>query len=63
MVNVTKSIGLLQDIRSIVIKDGKQHLLYGKKGERVKLIAEHGNVIIAENSRGVRFPVGRGSVA
>lgn len=30
---------------------------YGKKGEKVKEVSDHGNVLIVENLKGERFPV------
>jgi hypothetical protein len=32
-------------------------VVYGVKGDSVKLIADHDNVLIVENERGERFPV------
>ena len=30
---------------------------YGKKGDKVKIISDRGNVLIVENKEGVRFSV------
>lgn len=43
---------LLDDIKSL----GKKETMYAKKGDKVKLIAEHGEVLIVE-VKGVKFPV------
>lgn len=53
---------LRYDIISSLIKDphnAKKRLVYGRKGEQVKIIAEHNNTLIVENLQGNRFPVGR----
>lgn len=52
---------LRYDIISNFLKDPqkpKQRLVYGKKGEKVKVIAIHSNTFIVENLQGNRFPVG-----
>ena len=46
---------LLQDVLS-VFRDKKSQILYGKRGEKVKLINNHGNVWIVKGKNGP-FPV------
>lgn len=33
-----------------------RNVVWGKKGERVKIISVSGNAVIYENSKGVRYP-------
>jgi hypothetical protein len=33
-----------------------RNAVWGKKGERVKIISVSGNAVIYENSKGVRYP-------
>lgn len=44
---------LTKTIRSILDRNE----IYGNAGEEVKLIADHGNVLIVANAVGFRFPV------
>lgn len=38
-------------------KAGGAAVLYGKRGEKVTLIGDHGDVMIVEAENGTRFPV------
>lgn len=49
---------LLEDIYSVA----KGRKLYGKKGEKVKIVADFVNVVIVE-LRGERFPVSKKKIA
>ena len=43
-----------------LISDAPNHfkkIPYGKEGEKVKLIATYGNILIVENKEGNRYPV------
>lgn len=46
---------LLEDIYS----NGKGRQPYGQAGDLVELLADHGEVFIVENKKGVRFPVSK----
>jgi formylmethanofuran dehydrogenase subunit D len=35
---------------------------YGKKGDKIKIIAEHGEVLIVEDTKGRRFSVNKEKV-
>lgn len=48
---------LLEDIKS----NGKKETMYAKKGDKVNIIAEHGEVLIVEVN-GVKFPVHKSKV-
>lgn len=49
--------GILQkDIISMFHKDGKP-TIYGKSGEKVEVISEHGDVLIVKGKKGDLFPV------
>lgn len=50
---------LLQDSRSIFRRDH----IYARAGAPVTIIAEHGNVLIVEDEKKVRFPVLRSIVS
>lgn len=43
---------LLEDVVSV-----SKSRLYGSKGETVRIVADYGNVLIVENSSGIRYPV------
>lgn len=47
---------LLADVYSTFHK-GNKPILYGKKGQEVKEISQHGEVLIVEAKNGSRFPV------
>lgn len=53
----TGSIRVKEDIISRMYNDGKKPLIYARKGDTVTIISDHGNVIIAENEKGIRFPM------
>lgn len=41
---------------------GKDKTLYGKAGEKVTQIADHGNVLIVENKKKQRFSVNKDEI-
>lgn len=43
-------------LKTDIISVFKNHV-YGKAGEEVKVISEHGEVFIVENKKGIRYPV------
>jgi hypothetical protein len=47
-----KEVKLLDDILSF----GRDRTVYGKKNDKVKVVAEYGHVLIVEGKKG-RFPV------
>lgn len=47
---------LITDVYSL-FHHNKKPVKYGSKGERVKIRAEHGQVLIVEGITGSRFPV------
>ncbi|QJB39747.1 hypothetical protein HF324_18535 [Chitinophaga oryzae] len=53
---------LLADAFSAFYQD-KVRLHYGKAGDRVKIISEHGAVLIVEDKNGNRFPVAAENVS
>ncbi len=52
---------LLNDVFSLSYKDGKKPLKYASKGQKAKLISDHGNVLIVE-ANGLKFPINRKDV-
>jgi len=67
MANGIKNTGLVaaQQVRlksdqvSIFYKNGKQPMVYARKGEILPVVAEHGNVLILQSKSGVKFPVNK----
>ena len=47
---------LLADALSVFHED-KKPLRYAARGEKLKVIADHGRVLIVEDRKGKRFPV------
>jgi hypothetical protein len=56
---VPKTLRLTADAISYRKSPKGDPLIYGKKGQTVKLISERGGVFIVENDKGIRFPVKR----
>jgi hypothetical protein len=49
---------LIDDIYSMFHKNGKP-ILMGKKGERVGIVSEHGDILIVESERKNRFSLNK----
>lgn len=53
---------LTLDIYSSVTKRTKETIPFGKKGDKVKVISDNGNVMIVEGKKGNRFTVESDSI-
>ncbi len=52
---------LIRDIFSRSYKDGKKPFKYASKGQKAKLISDHGKAMIVE-ANGIKFPINREDV-
>jgi len=52
-------VRLKSDAVSMVYKEGKNPLVYAKRGEILPVIADHSNVLILESKSGIKFPVNK----
>lgn len=53
----TRFITAKVDIESMFYKDGKYPKAYAWRGESLAVVADRGNVLIVENSKGEKFPI------